>query len=217
MVGELWPQPNLRALYHLSDTSDSSGNSKTLTNTNTVLFNTAKFGLGADGGSTNTNKRLSTTDTLSIDGNICTIMGWYKITGSTFPMVLFQHSNNTSKTFFRIYFDNSTTCIGQRANFGSSSTDLSVTFSPTGFNHYALTYDNTTLRFYINGKKVASGAASGTGSAAITSGFVIGGNESGGLVLQGISDEVAVFTKVLTEREIANYYQWSLGRFAKIL
>ena len=208
----------LYGLWHMSDVNDSSGNGYTLTNTNTVVFNPGKFALGADGGSSNTNKRLSTTNTLGINGTPCTIMGWFKITGSTFPMILAQQTNNTSKTFNRFYMDNSTTAIFQRNKIGSTSQDFSVSFTPgSNWNHFAYTYDGVTVKGYINSSFVGSVSASGNGTSTLTEGFVVGANESGGLVLQGIADEVAVYGRALSAKEISNYYSWSLGRFTKIL
>ena len=39
-----WANPGIKALYHLSDVNDSSGNSYTLTNNGTVTFALGKFG-----------------------------------------------------------------------------------------------------------------------------------------------------------------------------
>lgn len=208
----------LYALWHLSDVNDSSGNGYTLTNTNTVSFNPGKFGLGADGGSGNTNKRLSTSNTLGINGTPCTIMGWFKITGSTFPMILAQQTNNTSKTFNRFYMDNSTSAVFQRNKIGSASQDFTASFTPgNNWNHFAYTYDGATVRGYINSSLVGSVTANGNGVSSSTEGFVIGANESGALVLQGISDEVLVYGRALSEKEIKKYYKWTTGKFAQVM
>jgi hypothetical protein len=62
----LFADASLVAYWRLENTSDSKG-SRTLTNNNTVAFNSAKFNNGADGGATNTNKYLSlAADTLGM-------------------------------------------------------------------------------------------------------------------------------------------------------
>ena len=67
MTFQHWPNPNILALFHLADVNDSSGNSHTLTNNNTVTFGPGKLGNCAQFGASNSNKYLSHADGLGQD------------------------------------------------------------------------------------------------------------------------------------------------------
>jgi hypothetical protein len=67
--------------------------------------------------------------------------------------------------------------------------------------HLAATYDNATLRLYVNGTLVRSSAVSGA-LLTSTGALRIGGNSVWGEFFQGIIDEVRVYNHALTQAEI---------------
>ncbi len=69
------------------------------------------------------------------------------------------------------------------------------------WSHLALTYDNASLRLYVNGILVASKAKSGT-ITTTASPLRIGGNNVWGEFFNGLIDEVRIYNRVLAAAEI---------------
>lgn len=222
-VGELYPQSNLVALYHLSDTTDYSGNGYNLTNNNSVTFSDyGKFSKCANFGTANTNKNLSISNALGIDGTAITMSCWVKlnteITTGTYEFIATQ--NATSRVAYLIWYNyNSGNRIINfyrlKQNVAFEGPSYSITLGTSNWYHIALTYDLTTIKGYVNGQLVAGSAASGSGSGTVTTYTNIGGSAT--VYSSVVIDEVAIFNRALSQQEIARYYQWSLGRFAKTL
>ena len=95
----LFSDANLVHYYKLENTSDSKG-SNTLTNVNSVAFNAAKFGNGADFGASNTTKELYSTVAPEIDGGAGTLIFWVKLQTeiASGAYCLGHVGNDTSKT-----------------------------------------------------------------------------------------------------------------------
>ena len=74
-------------------------------------------------------------------------------------------------------------------------------YRPNTWTHLAVTYDNATLRLYINGVQASSVAYTGN---LITSAnpLQIGGDSLYGQYFQGIIDEVRVYDRALSQAEI---------------
>ena len=70
------------------------------------------------------------------------------------------------------------------------------------WSHLTTTWDGLTLRLYVNGTQVASGALAGT-AVASTSPLRIGGNSVWAEWFSGLIDEVRVYNRALTPAEIA--------------
>ena len=67
--------------------------------------------------------------------------------------------------------------------------------------HLAVTFDGATLRMFVDGAQVSSGAAAG--AAIVTSGALrIGGNSVWGEYFRGLIDEVRIYNRPLTAAEI---------------
>src|SRR5437016_448508 len=71
---------SVRALYHLENTSDSSGKGYTLTNNNGVTFVPGLLGNAATGGSSNTSSYLSVASDVGIKGGSMSISAWFNQT-----------------------------------------------------------------------------------------------------------------------------------------
>jgi len=219
ILGELWPQSGLVALYHGSDVNDYSGNGYTLTNANSVGFVPGKFGNCADFGTSNINKRLYISNNLGIDGGSMTFMFWIKlrteIPSGYYTFVTLR--STTSKTFYEIYYDyNSGTrrLAFDRGKPGVADQQVLVTktLGTTDWYHLALTYDLTNVNAYINGNLVGQQAASGNGSAAVTTGLSIGTDTAGANPSSMYIDEIPVFNKALSPQEIRRIYARGVGK-----
>lgn len=225
-IGEFWPQSGALGIYHLSDVNDSSGNSNTLTNNNTVTFDSSRIGNGANFGSSNTNKYLNRATNMGIDGGACTFNYWVKMQteiGSAFQYFFGQGSNTTKVKFYCKYDYNGG---ARRLEFSrtkntvaNQTVQITGAIGTTAWNMHTLTYDGTTLRAYINGIERGNTAASGNGTTNGYNGFAIGAgfneNDLGGISYYSSTyiDEFAVFNKALSAMEIRRWYGWSTGRY----
>jgi hypothetical protein len=84
------------------------------------------------------------------------------------------------------------------------------------WSHLAMTWDGLTVRVYVNGSQVASGALAGT-AAASASPLRIGGNSVWGEWFAGLIDEVRVYNRALTAAEIAGDRDTAIGGGAGLL
>jgi glucose/arabinose dehydrogenase len=85
---------------------------------------------------------------------------------------------------------------------GDTSWVTGTTASPVNaWTHVALTYDGATLRLYVNGTQVATGAASGAIQSS-TNPLWIGGNNPYGEYFQGLIDEARVYNRALSATDI---------------
>ncbi len=70
------------------------------------------------------------------------------------------------------------------------------------WSHLAMTWDGLTIRMFVNGTQVASGALAGT-AALSASPLRIGGNSVWGEWFAGLIDEVRIYNRALSAAEIA--------------
>lgn len=208
---------NLKAYYRFESgalTTDSSGNGYTLTNSNSVTSSTGVFGGGADFGISNSNKSLTVTNNLGIDGGACTISAWVKLSSeiSTDYFAIVSQQSTTSKVKYAVVYNyNGGT---RRIEFWRVKNGVSVdgptytiTLGTNSWYHIVLTYDATSVRGYINGQFVGVAASSGNGSAAVSSFLNIGCDDSGIRYFSGLIDDVSIFNTALCADQIKELYE----------
>lgn len=210
----------LKAYYRFSTgdlTTDSSGNSKTLTNNGTVADGTGVYGGAADFGASNSTKYLTIADNLGIDGGAGSISCWIKLNaeiGSGY-WYFANVQGTTTDTALAIWYDyNGGT---RRVNFGRlrngaawDSALYTANLGTSSWYHLVLTYDATTIRGYVNGKYITGTAASGNGTANHSNGASVGGDPGGGGLASILADDVAFFNTALSADQIKELYE---GRF----
>jgi len=74
--------------------------------------------------------------------------------------------------------------------------------------HAVLTYDDTFLKFYVNGTKVFEREINETQKSLATYGVEIGGSKVDATFFDGIIDEVRIYSRALDEAEIKDLYQY---------
>ena len=213
---------NLQAYYRLESgalTTDSSGNSKTLTNNNTVGEGTGKFGGCADFGSSNSDKYLSLTDDLGITGGAISISCWVKLNAEigsgTWDFV--SQSDAGTFTIYTIRYDynGGTRRIGFVRNKNNVATEvvwLNTTMGTSNWYNLVLTYNGTNMTGYIDASAGTPTAMSGNGNTAGADAISIGasmGWNAGGTKLfyaSALIDDVAIFDRALTDVEVAILY-----------
>ncbi len=218
---------SLKAYYKMSTgalTTDSSGNSKTLTNVNTVADGTGFFGGAASLGTSNTTKYLYIDDALGIDGGNMSMTLWVKllteVDGTSLNYVFASCGNDTSMTKYKMRYEyNAGT---PRLNFmrtrngtADDSAFYTVTLGTTNWIHLGLVYDGTNVNIYTNGTYRAQVAASGSGSLAGYDVTTIGAQKTDlGAISQYASaliDDVAIFSRALTAAEMFKIYNGTWG------
>ena len=178
---------NLKAYYKMSTgalTTDSSGNSKTLTNNNSVGENSGgAFDYCADFGTANTNKSFSIADALSYAGGAYAISMWVKVqtelAADNDSYTLARVVDAATDTYFALVYQQ---VYGvkkvslQRGLYGGNVTEASITttLGTTDFHHIVGTYDGTNMHLYVDNVDSGAVAASGSGTEAATAKFSIG-------------------------------------------
>lgn len=220
---------SLKAYYRLENsalTTDSSGNGYTLTNNNTIAEATGKFGVAGDSGTSNTNKYMSINNDLGITNGAITVSFWVKInttpTGSTVTS-LFEHGDSASDIRYWIrYNGNSGTpqlsFNRQRENVVNNQVTSNHTLSTTGFTHLVLTYDGTDVEGFINGASVGTIGSTGDGSGGVDIDYTYifaSRSQTPAVVFysNSVIDDVAIFSRALTDAEILQIYKDSAGKF----
>lgn len=221
----LYEDANLQAYYRMDSgalTTDSSGNSRTLTNNNTVgESSSGKFGYAADAGTSNSTKYFNIEDNLDIDGGACSMSIWVKLntevaSGSYYEFLMQSSANN--KVYNRIYYTNSGGTYSLhfiRGRIGVVDVDATVNITALGtsvWHHIVYTYDTTNIRGYLDGSSIVTPtAASGNGTnASTTDRFLIGtykfGDGGAFNLNNALWDDVGIFNKALTDAEVVSLY-----------
>lgn len=210
----LFSDANLQAYYRAENVNDATAHARNLTNNNSVAFNPAKFNNGFDFGSSNTNKRMATTDSIGIDGGAITMSGWVNITtapSSGNSGLIMDQGNDTSHVQNRVFYDNTAGTLSlyfRRTKYGVGNDDVNyvVTLSLGTWYHVAYVYDGATITAYVNGVSVGTPkASSGNGSSGAFIGFTtgIGQGDYNTVILSGLTDDIAIFNRALTPSEIS--------------
>lgn len=199
--------------------SDSSGNSKTLTNTNTVAYSAAKINNGADFGSANTNKYLTLGSNLPINfyNGSNTFSCWVKMnTQITSGFQCFMGGgDSTTKTMGYILYEYNGGNIRIRFRVGARGVNFydilssNYTISTSAYTHLAMTYDGSTLTGYINGVSAGTVTAGVVGTVAFVNAFALGTyiDDTGtSLFASAIVDETGVWNRCLNSTEIGLLY-----------
>jgi hypothetical protein len=195
---------NLQAFYKLSDTSDSSGNNRTLTNNGNVSFASGKLGNAA----TINGNWFSTNETLNLANNF-TVACWVNINslGSLRPAVS-QWQGGNGAFFIGTGEDNYVFALATPWPSGL------LYGGPATLNqwvHLIGICSGSTQKFYINGVEVASqnidpftDLTQGT----FKIGTLDGGEE---FVFDGQIDAVGIWNRALSDAEVAELYNNGTG------
>jgi len=191
---------NNTAIYHLSDLTDSSTNSYTLTN---------------NGASQTTDKNSITNQAYSFNGSSnymsssipnltnMSISFWFKSSDVISQKDMVAKSINTDLSYIvgfyagnlRMYFKTSS---------GAAWITISAVSTGTWY-HFVFTYDGVNLKIYLN--NVLKNTTGFTGAVNPTSVlFNIGRRGTTGLYYNGVIDECYVWSRAITSTEVSDLY-----------
>jgi len=198
---------NLLAHYEFDSgalVTDSSGNSRTLTNNNTVGETASgKYGYGADFGDPNTDKDFSRAEDIWANG-AASFVCWAKRTNITDTMGFMLL--NDAATMKQLYLYVTSANLAAAIYRVGEGYDTVTTATPpdTKWHHYALTLTTGaggTMLTYLDGvqlgTKVVTNSSGSVGQADQYKVGIDAGNR-----MEGLMDDVAFFNDVLTPAEI---------------
>lgn len=219
-VGELNinTSANLQGLWHLSGTTDSSVNGYNLTNNNTVTFPAGKFNNA--GFFNGTNQSLSIADAscanLEISGS-CTLLLWFKPSTLTGSIICKGKLSNESARKFHTFIDtNKLRVIHAGLTTNQDITNSSI-LSIGQWYCGIFVYDSSAgfIKLWINGKQdrlAASGSATDSNAPFTIACDTFGGGDTQSGFFNGQVDEVAVYSRAWSDKEVKDYYAWAVGR-----
>ena len=192
-----FPAADLLAFWKLADTTDASGNGNTLTNTNSVAFVAGKIGNAAEFDFTNYLSR-----SMSVDFSAAfTVSLWCKPADvATYGVMIYGGSGGT----FAINYTG-----GNSIDINNAATGfLNVAADPDEWHHVAVTKDATDTKVWLNGVLETQGENQGNSSATT----IYLGNTQGTQNYTGFLDAVGIWSRVLSDAEIALLYNSGAGR-----
>ncbi len=205
------PSPGLVASYGFDEGAGTSAGDSTGNGNNGALngpsWTIGRFGqaLSFDG----VNDRVAIPDSNTLDLTTgMTLEAWVKpaALGTAWKTVLFKHRNsNATNMMYVLYGNRNTNVPNTEVTVGTS---VKVVNGPTGsglplnvWSHLAATFDNATLRLYVNGTQIASLATAGP-IATSTGDLWVGGNNIWNEFFNGVIDEVRIYNRALTQADI---------------
>ena len=215
---------NIASYWKLDESSGNAVDSygaNTLTNNNTVTYSAGKINNGADFGNPNTNKSLSTSNTIGIDGGSMTMSGWFKISAQppSNDNIRFLLQSNTNNKVSNMCFYRDSAGTKQlvfnrlRQNTANDQFTYDITLTIGTWYHIAYTYNGSTVTGYLNGVSIGTASSSGNGSssAGYTNGFFIGSAFDSSNFLTGSADEVSIWQRALSADEVNKIYNANRG------
>lgn len=222
---EALPSKKYSAVYQLSDTSDFSGNGRTLTISGGGGYVIGKFNNCRQ--TTSNSGVISIADGMGINPTVTgyTYSIWYKHTSSgeyNNGSYILNHgfaAYNCAPSI--IWVETTGKMLGGLLS-NVSNNPVSVTYTPSTakFELHTLVYTGTRTQYYINSRLMGDNAETTSGTQAITTRFNLGSYLSDTprrRYINGYFDEVIVEARPWTAGEIKKYYENCMGCLRPII
>lgn len=147
---------------------------------------------------------------LSITGNL-SISVWVKLTTKNVYQMFATKWGASGAYSYALYVNSGNAVVFRVSANGTALTTAqsSTALTTAVWYHIVGVYNGTDLRIYINGALDGSPVAHTTGIYDGTQAFQIGNdNTSGGLYLNGVIDDVAIWNRALSSIEVATLYTY---------
>ena len=208
---------NNAVLYHLNgNANDTSGNTQNGTEVGSPTYAAGQIGQAISlDGTTGQYISVANSPTVTITGNM-SIAAWVNmdLTGDGFQRIVGKATGGSGFGGYALYVNTN----GQpRVAFGGTQTTTAATglITASTWHHIVGTWDGSTARVYVDGVLVDSLTA-GSGPGSSTADLHIGADPSfpGTRDFKGLLDEVAIWSRTLSESEIADLYLLQTTGFA---
>ncbi len=205
-----------------SNANDSSGNSQTLTNTNTATFVSGKYGNAGNFASASSqyfacsDANCGGTSELDIGSNNWSVAAWFKTSSTGVNQMVITKGAGGSYSY-QFYIDTSNKFQFNLVNsVAGNYLDATSTSTYTdGTWHHAVGVFNQstqTATLYIDGNRVAfDDTTTGTLVSDSTGAFEIGRRADAVGYFNGNIDEARVYSKALTPNEVSQLYNFAPG------
>lgn len=216
-MSDLRNDANLVAYYRFeSDGSDETANNNDLSASGTPGFTTGKFGNGVD---FNGNSHYTITHDFGIVGGAYAISVWVK-------------QDSAMSDYYGIVTINATTCnkdlyyttdgvsprglfVRRNTSNGNSTSNEVVDLGTSDWHHIVVCYDGSELWHFLDGVESSHSAATqAPGTASWSEKSFIGDLSSENRAWNGIFDDLAIFSRALTDEEVAEL--WNDGDGAEL-
>jgi hypothetical protein len=203
---------DLEAYYKFNDNGvDSSGNSRNLTFTGTEAYATGKFGNGYSlpGNQANFANRGTNDAILGLTGSYYAISFWASFdTLSTDNTVVEKYTTTGPEGWsLAVQSTGGVVFVHDGGVVLVTSTGVVTTGS---FHHIAVVSNGSTIKIYVNGVEEAS--TSFTANAAHTNPLRIGDSIASNTPLDGVVDEIAIWSSDLSIDEVIDLYNAGSGQ-----
>ena len=200
----------LQAFYKLSDLTDSSGNSNTLTNTGSVSFSSGKIGNAAvfDGGNS---QNLTTPVNGGGYTNGTSVSFWMRKTGNKGTCGLIQAVTGDRQGWTIINENNSGWFLLAGNGSWNLQTSPFLSSSDNNWHHIVITDDNADMKIYLDGSIATSNSTVSYTVAPVKLGtfeHFFGNNPQS---FDGQIDAVGIWNRALSDSEIAALYNSENG------
>lgn len=219
---------NILAYWKMDESSGNpadSVNSYTLTNNGSVSFSSGKINNGANFGTSNSSKYFSYGSGILGADKTFSYSGWFKLTasiggGSKYHIFVDSYTGGapTTKRAIWYYYDGGDTrSLYFQVSNGYSNEHVyyayKVNLSVGAWHHVALTYNQSTnvLTAYFDGSSVGSDNAARSGTGSVGSRLNMGAWTYSGDYANIMTDEVGIWTRVLTSTEVSSLYNGGSG------
>ena len=211
MSFQSFPAPGIAALYHLEDVNDSSGNSKTLSNSGGCGFDSGKLGNGADFGDSNTTKYLYYTGGYGVNlAGDCGFSMWLRHVHSSVyqgheKFIDWRSTTGTGRAIIG-------TLYAGGFYFSVGGTEYQSSFYPTQNKWYKidLSLSGSYAYFYVDGILIYTISRGSTSNSSNTLG--IGGDGNSAYMWCGNIDEVVLYSCHRTARDIRRRFAFETGK-----
>jgi len=211
---------SIKALYHLEDTVDSSGNGYNLTNNSSVTFTSAKL---TNGASTTGSNYLSVNSDVGIAGGTISMGGWFRTASnpSTARRAIVEQYDDGVDVMYHVTLQNNiwagpTSVVFGRSKAGvGDSYVIHCVFTPTPgtwYHVYGMHNSVTGLaEIWKDGVLCASGSGTGNGSHVSSDRTEVGAMEGGNQKWVGQLDEVFIGNVIYSSTTRASLYNSGAG------
>jgi len=201
---------------------ESSGNaadsvgSNTLTNNNSTAYATGKINNGIDF-ENSSSQYLSISDGtqtgLDIVGNLSISFWWKPESHVAFTWLVAKYVLSGNQRSYGVYYDTGNTLNFAFSNNGTATSGAGYSFTPVDgtWYHIVVTYNTSgTQTIYVNGSVLGTTSGLATSIYNSTADFWVGGGNNDPDV-DGLMDEVGIWSKTLTSLEVAALYNSGNG------
>ncbi len=211
---------NLVGFYRFDESSgnasDSSGNSRTLTNNGTATYSSGKINNACS--LNGSNQRFTSTDSAFNITGAFSVSAWFNASSVTNPrgIVINKVEDNSVGELYYIKIDTTIKARTWASSGGFLELDSTVTPSTGTWYHvvFVKAADND-WKLYVNAGTPTESTSTRDGNDTKKNGLCVGANDYGGGVIDyfdGLIDAVGVWSRALSSDEVSSLYNSGNGR-----